>query len=1651
MNCTLSQPETIGQPTALTASGTATPFACNASNGVGTSTLTITEAGGTSGYTYSIDNTNFIATNTFTIINTGAVQIINIYVKDANGCIATNTVTIAPIAKITAAPVTQLTPISCINTGEVISIAVTGGSGNYTYQTLPLPSTLNATAPTNQFTLTAPGTYYFQVNDVTTGCTFATVPYTVAPYNTITAAATAGAAIPCFGGTTNLSVNVSGYAGTYTYEVFNGTTSLGVPTNGNTITNPLVISGLSAGNYSVKIIETVAPNCQITTNSATLTAPAVPLSVMITNNVNANCNTGAQVTAQGSGGTPAYTYAYVIAGAAAPIATAYSTNPTTTLNPTTSTSWDVYVKDANNCVGAKVNFSIATDPLPTITAPQYASNQCDLTATTYTFTATGSGGIGLLQYSIDGSNFQTSNIFNVPIPTGTTVIPVTVKDANGCTATTNAAGSVTVYAPLGLTTAITTQPTCNTNNGIITATATGGNGTYVYSINPVLGTQAGNVFSNLPAGTYNITVTNVATGCTKTSPAITLDTPTPVTLNPATVVNVTCSAGLDGQITLNLVPPTPTVNNNPIYQYSIIAGPILFVNQTSNIFSNLSFGNYTVRVTSERGCSLDQIVNVGQPTPIVISAPIVTQFSCANGTNTNNFATITVPNGSITGGSGVYTTYVFIRGGIVEQTGISNTYTFNDLAGANNFTVKVYDDKGCSATVAVPVINSYIQLLLPNVNIITPITCVVGETIEVSATNSSGTPLSTLSYTVTGIAPVTYNQTNISGTFSGLPIGNYNINITNTATNCSLQTVHYVNNPNTFNVVVNNVASVTCFGGNSGSATVSLVNNAVSPVVNAGPYYYTIQNAAGATIASGNSVGTTPTIINNLVAGIYTATLTLTQVTSSQCGATINFTITQPVKNLSITATETANVTCDNNAGVISIITDGGTSPYVINVLNTTTGLNYGTVTNGLTDGNYTITVTDANNCIKTTTVTLTQPSAIFATLASTQTSVLCNGDTTADISVVLPITGGQGGNYTFTLNAVTNGAVFKDGPTSASIFYDLGAGTYTITVQDGYNCFVNTAPITITEPAVIVPNLSLNTAPTCTSTGILTLSATGGTAPYIYSSDGINFTTTTFNPSVSITTPGPGTYSYYIKDANGCISPVSGDIVLTNITPISIATQTQRNITCFGSSDGEIHVTAQYGYNNNYTYVLSATSGGTALQTNTTGDFIGLAAQPYYIRITTSGSCTFDSPAIIVTQPVQFIVTAITAPVKCNGDRNGSLTITTQNGIGAVQYAISPNLNQFFTMTTNPFTINNLAPAFYDIIVSDQANCPYSSPTSGSGRLQVKEPTVITSSLKAIISQSPCTSNALGSFSIDIAGGTPGYQISIDSGVFVNANNLAGTNTHVASGLIGGSHQIHVRDINLCPAPDITVVLNPSVNLDPKFTLSYPCQTATSTVINELTITVDSSIVLADVTYSVDGGPYQVSNIFTNLAPGSHVVNVSHTNGCIQPTTSITIIFIDPLTLTLTDGNLNQIIAVATGGLAPYNYDFNGVNTGSDNTYIFNQTANYFVTVTDSANCAKTVSKTFNFIDIFIPNFFTPDGDGNNDGWGPINTYNYKNLEFYVFDRYGRKVGTYHEGEFWDGRYQGSELPSGDYWYVVKLDGANGDREFVGNFTLYR
>jgi len=105
---------------------------------------------------------------------------------------------------------------------------------------------------------------------------------------------------------------------------------------------------------------------------------------------------------------------------------------------------------------------------------------------------------------------------------------------------------------------------------------------------------------------------------------------------------------------------------------------------------------------------------------------------------------------------------------------------------------------------------------------------------------------------------------------------------------------------------------------------------------------------------------------------------------------------------------------------------------------------------------------------------------------------------------------------------------------------------------------------------------------------------------------------------------------------------------------------------------------------------------------------------------------------------------------------------------------------------------------------------------------------------------------------------------------------------------------------------------------------------------------------------------------------------------------------------------------------------------------------------VVDSNGCEVMQSTSMNLLEITIPDFFTPNFDGENDFWAPRNTVLFPDIETYIFDRYGREIQVLGPVDAWDGEYDSKPMPSGDYWYIVRLNDGSG-REFVGHFTLYR
>jgi gliding motility-associated-like protein len=299
------------------------------------------------------------------------------------------------------------------------------------------------------------------------------------------------------------------------------------------------------------------------------------------------------------------------------------------------------------------------------------------------------------------------------------------------------------------------------------------------------------------------------------------------------------------------------------------------------------------------------------------------------------------------------------------------------------------------------------------------------------------------------------------------------------------------------------------------------------------------------------------------------------------------------------------------------------------------------------------------------------------------------------------------------------------------------------------------------------------------------------------------------------------------------------------------------------------------------------------------------------------------------------------------------------------------------------------------------------------------------------------------------VSGGVAPYRYSIDnpSGPFTT-----GTSSQTIfniTGQTGGTHNVYILDANGCATSPIVVNMNPSVNIRAVVTPKYYCPN--DAVRNDITVNVNIAAV-GQVTYSLDGAAYQPNNVFTNLSVGAHFIRVRHTNGCTTPDINFNITRVMPLVLNVTQGALNEIVSTTSGGYGGYTYTLNGGISNSTGSFIIDASGNYTVRVTDSNGCETSATIPIVFIDIFIPNVFTPNGDGNNDGWSPQKTLNYKNLVYHIFDRYGRKIKTGREGELWDGTYNGTELPSGDYWYVIKIGGESGDgRKFVGNVTLYR
>jgi hypothetical protein len=1137
--CTSTASITITEPTTLTASSVVgAGINCNG----GSTTVTVSANGG---------NAPYVGTGTFTALAGSS----SYTVTDANGCTSISSITISePTAIVVSYTATN---ISCTGGSAVVTISATGGTGTL--------------LGTGSFVVSA-GTYVYTVTDAI-GCD-ESISVVISEPSIMNATASA-TNISCYGGASTVTVAATGGTGPYTGA-------------GNFT--------VSAGTYSYTVTD--ANGCTAST-SITVTEPTVLTASSTSTSISCNGGT-ATVTVTGNGGTGPYT------GIGTFTASAGTTSYTVT--------------DANGCTATT---SIAISQPTALVASSVAGPAITCNGGTTTVTVSAVGGTG---------SYSGTGVFTV----GAGTYSYTVTDANGCTSTT----SVTITQPAAIAVSSTaTSISCTGGSAVVTITATGGTGTL---------TGTGTFV--VTAGTYTYTVTD-ANGCSAsvsvvvTEPSVLSATASATTIScygGSSVVTVTASGGTGvytgtGTFTANAGTSSYTVTDangcsasasvtitQPSQLIAAASATTISCNGGSSTVTvtatggttpysgtgtyTVSAGTYSYTVTDANGCTSTTTITVVQPTVLTASSTS-TSILCNGGSST---VTVTA-----TGGTGPYT-------------GAGN---FTANAGTASYTVS--DANGCTATTSIT-ISQPTALVASSVGG-PAITCNGGTTtITVSAAGGTGT------YSGTGVFTV--------------GAGTYSYTVTD-ANGCTSTTSITISQPTALTAS----SSATIILCNGGSSTVTVTGNGgTGPyigtgtyTVSAGTYSYTVTDANGCTATTSitvtepavltasststnilcNSGTATVTVTGNGGTGPYTGTgnFTVTAGTHSYtvtdangCTATTSITVTQPT-NLTAGSTSTS-ISCNGGSATVTVTAAGGTGPY--------TGTGNFTVSAGTSS----YTVTDANGCTATTSITISQPTALTA--SSTSTSISCNGGTA---TVTVTGNGGTGpyiGTGTYTVSAGTYSYTVTDangctattsitvsqpsaltassssagiscfggtatvvvvgsggtGPYTGTGSFSVSAGTYSYIVTDANGCSASTS-ITISQPTALTASISSTPVLCNGGTSVITVSASGGTGPF----------TGTGNYTV---TAGP--HSYTVTDANGCTTSTS-----TTITEPSAltASSSATSISCFGG-----------------TAVVTVTATGGTTPYSGIGTYTVFAGTHSY-TVTDVNGCTSNT-SINVTQP---------------------------------------------------------------------------------------------------------------------------------------------------------------------------------------------------------------------------------------------------------------------------------------------------------------------------------------------------------------------------------------------------------------------------------
>jgi gliding motility-associated-like protein len=1057
-------------------------------------------------------------------------------------------------------------------------------------------------------------------------------------------------------------------------------------------------------------------------------------------------------------------------------------------------------------------------------------------------------------YSWTGPNGFISSVKNISnLAPGTYTLAVV--DAKGCTKSKN----ITITEPTVLNSTITSNTynggyniSCyGLNDGSIVLSPSGGTLPYSYVwVGPSGFSASSQNISGLVAGTYSVVITD-AKGCVRNK-SITLTQPSQLVASITSSNNVNCKGDASGSALVSVQGGTPT------YTYSWNTSPV----QTLPVANSLYAGSYLVTVTDKNGCVDTSAVTIAEPSSNLSASITSTSQVLCKGDSTGSATVVAI------GGT---SPYFYNWNSTPSQT----MATATNLP-AGNFNVLITDNKGCSTSLPITITEPQFAL---NVSIT--------DSDDVLCKGQSNGQASAIASGGSGSYSYSWNTTPIqnTATASNLVAGNYTVMVSDN-NGCT--------KPSTANLTINeplldlsSSLTVSNFTGGVNISCNGAADGTIDQTIVGGTSPYTISWSGD------NGFTSTNEDISSLDVGNYYLNIT----DANGCKYVDTTELIQPTLiNVEVI---TSFATCPSfSNGTILINVTGGSTPYNFSW----TGPSGFTSSNedivGLAAGNYNLTLTDANGCLKSITVTVSQPGTL--TLSnSTSTyiggnNISCNGF--ADGSINLTPAGGVGVyNYLWT---GPNGFTSTNEDISG-----LEAGAYQVILSDVNGCFLSDS-IYLSEPNIVSASLTPslfngNNNITCNGVndGSVTTVVTGGIAPYDYSWTG---TGAFLSSNQNINSLVAGTYNLTVTDTNGCIGTKS----ITLVEPDSLIGITSsptyngnNNISCFGLSNGSANLTTAGG-----TSPLTYSWNGPSGYTSTLEDITNIGAGSYSVQIMDNNGC-IDSSFITLVQPDSLLLSGVNTlfnggfGVSCNGYSNGGIDLTVLGGTTPYTYNWSNgSSNQDLT---------SIQAGSFSVIVTDANNC--SSNLSST----ITQPPLLQSGITSPTfiggNNVSCSGVADGAIDLQVVGGTPSYTYS-----WVGPNGFM-SSVQDLNTLVAGTYQVTITDTNNCSKNDFYTLTEPSVlalNLSsPTFVGGYnlSCNNNSTGVIN---LSVSGGIPTYQYSWTGVNSYSSTSQNIENLVAGEYIVTITDTNSCIG---------VDTLTIT-------EPLAISSSALLS---DFNGFNVG--------------------------------------------------------------------------------------------------------------------------